>query len=638
MKAHQCSNFSRERIAELKSINRSLSTLGACISALSQRKRGHIPYRDSKLTRLLQDVLGGNTKTLMIVTLSPSSYCYEETISTLQFADRAMRVQISANPNRIMLTDDVIDMDGNDTTYNDHTTNVNTVDQAELEETRKEVIHLREMVAYLSARFNDPTTPGSGLTPVSDTHDHRNDDEEKEHIKRGISNVTHGTTKNPAVIGDVQFHQLVETSKTNFRDLNDGNALSIEWLRQYHAWLLTDAQSQYEEMITPQTTTISDINEAKGSNSHNSTIPMVPLKAVDQLYDRICMMETSILVQAAELQRTKGLFSKTNTELQSKYMTIKTENQRLLKQLEVAKHRALLTGTTEGQEQIYSYRRGDGDVDDDAIDKTEIVPVTDKLRQSNLQSNLVGTDNNPTGLSAMSNNGGCERAAPTITVKEAKVMGMAEESVVIDGLVAPVPGGISVLPTDPSVRLSDPLAITSSTSLSSTSMVNPTTVIIPSAVRMNNENTNNNTINDNEMNSNYGTLLTKQHDITKKEAIGAIPAIRSSSETPLSSASSSASTTSGDATATTTNTMSTVEKSTTTTAPSVASMAVTTTTTAAPITASAATKADKDQQRRKLLWRAVIDPNTSLTYFYNRKTKQTTWERPSDQELHLYCD
>lgn len=52
-------------------------------------KKSHISYRDSKLTRLLQDSLGGNTKTTLIATVNPLLTCVEETISTLKFADRA---------------------------------------------------------------------------------------------------------------------------------------------------------------------------------------------------------------------------------------------------------------------------------------------------------------------------------------------------------------------------------------------------------------------------------------------------------------------------------------------------------------------------------------------------------------------
>lgn len=81
------------RLEEAKKINYSLLVLGNCIQSLTDKRSMHISYRDSKLTRLLQDSLGGNAKTTLIVTISPSSYNTDETISSLNFASRAMKVQ-----------------------------------------------------------------------------------------------------------------------------------------------------------------------------------------------------------------------------------------------------------------------------------------------------------------------------------------------------------------------------------------------------------------------------------------------------------------------------------------------------------------------------------------------------------------
>ena len=67
--------------------------MGNVISALVDGKTHHIPYRDSKLTRLLQDSLGGNTKTIMIAAVSPANYNYDETLSTLRYANRAKNIQ-----------------------------------------------------------------------------------------------------------------------------------------------------------------------------------------------------------------------------------------------------------------------------------------------------------------------------------------------------------------------------------------------------------------------------------------------------------------------------------------------------------------------------------------------------------------
>ena len=69
-----------ERLKEATKINLSLSALGNVISALVDGKSKHIPYRDSKLTRLLQSSLGGNTKTLMVACVSPADNNYDETL------------------------------------------------------------------------------------------------------------------------------------------------------------------------------------------------------------------------------------------------------------------------------------------------------------------------------------------------------------------------------------------------------------------------------------------------------------------------------------------------------------------------------------------------------------------------------
>jgi len=87
------------RFHELKAINLSLSALGNCIAALAARKK-HIPYRDSKLTRLLQGSLGGNAKTALVVTVGPEVDSISESQSTLDFGQRARKVQVQAVVNQ----------------------------------------------------------------------------------------------------------------------------------------------------------------------------------------------------------------------------------------------------------------------------------------------------------------------------------------------------------------------------------------------------------------------------------------------------------------------------------------------------------------------------------------------------------
>lgn len=89
-----------KRLEEAKTINKSLTTLGQVISALTDGKSTHVPYRDSKLTRVLQDSLGGNSKTALIVTCSPSPYNEDETIGTLRFGIRAKAIRNKPKVNR----------------------------------------------------------------------------------------------------------------------------------------------------------------------------------------------------------------------------------------------------------------------------------------------------------------------------------------------------------------------------------------------------------------------------------------------------------------------------------------------------------------------------------------------------------
>ncbi|KAJ6977125.1 kinesin motor family protein [Populus alba x Populus x berolinensis] len=84
-----------DRLREAQHINKSLSALGDVIFALAQ-KNSHVPYRNSKLTQLLQSSLGGQAKTLMFVQLNPDVISYSETLSTLKFAERVSGVELGA--------------------------------------------------------------------------------------------------------------------------------------------------------------------------------------------------------------------------------------------------------------------------------------------------------------------------------------------------------------------------------------------------------------------------------------------------------------------------------------------------------------------------------------------------------------
>ena len=91
-----------KRAKEGIAINGGLLALGNVISALGDKskKASHVPYRDSKITRLLQDSLGGNSRTIMIACISPSDSDFMETLNTLKYANRARNIKNKVSQNQ----------------------------------------------------------------------------------------------------------------------------------------------------------------------------------------------------------------------------------------------------------------------------------------------------------------------------------------------------------------------------------------------------------------------------------------------------------------------------------------------------------------------------------------------------------
>jgi kinesin family protein 18/19 len=94
------------RLREGAKINQSLLALANCINALGDKtKKGFfVPYRDSKLTRMLKDSLGGNCKTVMISCVSPGSSSFEETLNTLKYANRAKNIKTKVMANKRLVS------------------------------------------------------------------------------------------------------------------------------------------------------------------------------------------------------------------------------------------------------------------------------------------------------------------------------------------------------------------------------------------------------------------------------------------------------------------------------------------------------------------------------------------------------
>lgn len=124
------------RLKEGAHINKSLLTLGSVIAKLSEGQHSHIPYRDSKLTRILQPALGGNSLTAMIATITPAAMHCEESHSTLKFASRAKKITNSAHVNEVL------------------------DDAALLRRYRKEISMLRDQLENQQRRTSEGSEPG----------------------------------------------------------------------------------------------------------------------------------------------------------------------------------------------------------------------------------------------------------------------------------------------------------------------------------------------------------------------------------------------------------------------------------------------------------------------------------------------
>jgi kinesin family protein 5 len=144
-----------QTLDEAKTINKSLTALGMVINALTDTSASHIPYRDSKLTRVLQESLGGNSRTTLIINCSPSPYNEAETLGTLRFGQRAKKIKNNAKVNQELSITEL---------------------KANLGRAEKEISRLGELVAALNdeliaLRGNPTTSPRASLEGPSATTD-----------------------------------------------------------------------------------------------------------------------------------------------------------------------------------------------------------------------------------------------------------------------------------------------------------------------------------------------------------------------------------------------------------------------------------------------------------------------------------
>ena len=300
MKTNKIANLSGTHIQELTAINQSLSCLGNCIRALSQHGRSHVPYRDSKLTRLLQDSLGGNTKTSFIVTVSPGMDAYAETISTLQFADRAKRVVMHVIKNEQLVEQAALKRANIEISRLKELlrsqvkleqreglqpkTNGSSHDRSTVQQTDKSVTTLERRVAELEAALSEET-------------------QKREVAEEEYANLLKQTGRRMRRTGKAVIEPLIcRLDRPSFDSNEPASAKErrneLNWMSRYSSWLKTLP-------ITAATAKKYELN--KGVPNRGGVLGAEASKlSTDQ---RLTLMEWSVLLQMEELEVAKQQFA-----------------------------------------------------------------------------------------------------------------------------------------------------------------------------------------------------------------------------------------------------------------------------------------------------------------------------------------
>jgi len=296
------------RLKEATKINLSLSALGNVISALVANKAGrHIPYRDSKLTRLLQSSLGGNTKTIMIAAISPAEYNYEETLSTLRYANRAKNIK-----NKPKVNEDPKD--------------------ALLKEYQSEIARLKALL-----QANNLVDPGTPSTTGGDKGGKKAG--RKMHVKKGVVQLVDGDEAD-----EQQLNREIEEAAEAKRLLEQEREKSERRAKQLEDQI--KAEQLMREKLASQLKTATEQSQAlRRSESQDRLTASLEAEKM-RAQELAARMEEEARIQA-ELQEELAVQQK---QAEEEKMSLKEKLEELEKQL-LAGHQHVETAT-EAQEKL----------------------------------------------------------------------------------------------------------------------------------------------------------------------------------------------------------------------------------------------------------------------------------------------
>uniref|UniRef100_A0A674B0N8 Kinesin family member 21B n=1 Tax=Salmo trutta TaxID=8032 RepID=A0A674B0N8_SALTR len=236
-----------ERAREGISINCGLLALGNVISALGDqaKKGGHVPYRDSKLTRLLQDSLGGNSRTLMIACVSPSDRDFMETLNTLKYANRARNIK-----NKVVVNQDKTSQ--------------------QMSALRAEIARLQmELMDYKAGKRVTGEDGSEGFSDLFQENSmlQRENDTLRMRVKAMQETIDHLNTRVTTLLANEVSTLLAKSGKTE-----RGDAPTLQW-----DWLILLESESMNECLRRSVTRLSSRSPFTTSSSHSSTPGPHPL-------------------------------------------------------------------------------------------------------------------------------------------------------------------------------------------------------------------------------------------------------------------------------------------------------------------------------------------------------------------------
>jgi hypothetical protein len=289
-------------LKEGANINMSLMALGNVINALSEAgsKRQHIPYRDSKLTRLLQESLGGNAATVMIAAISPADYNYDETLSTLKYANRAKTIANAVTKNE-------------------------DINQRMINDLKKEIEELKAAVAKGGTGGSDHGEDQKKIKEMEEMQ--KNSWEERERLAKQLeeerqANLSVAMSTMLEEVKDKKVEQmknikrLANEKSTLAKKIKDGKSKHTELKAKVDTDMKEYSQLQlkYDEALKAGNESLPENEEIA---KHMADIlkwidgrrsQWVTLKAeIKSMKDRLANIEDEIIAEKAELVATAGL-------------------------------------------------------------------------------------------------------------------------------------------------------------------------------------------------------------------------------------------------------------------------------------------------------------------------------------------